>query len=894
MFSKYSTKFIESEVMLELEMESRAKGEFAPNVSEVIKSSKIANKKIQELEPSGNLINDVVHLAKALCEKGFVSEAAELENNVFAYKLAASDLYKEIETGDELLESAHPEGDVAIADKAMDDGHVVETLGTRHKKMVEVATKAPKISASSKMLLLAVEEVFGLKKNAQVSSSYSAAQQEEAQKYVQNGAPPDQALRAVMEFTPEQKQQLMKVLNSFTGHLKGSGWKTAVESALEGETWDEFLKGFSLKSKDTIDNENKERAKIGLPPLPGGSESIQIAGLINYDIAKKAVMFFDMVESAYTDLLKYLEAIAKAGDQIAYKRSIATKYILDLATFYSNTISDAIKNKNTINDLKEKLNGKITFNDENDLVSWAEKFKNDTIAEYKRVLNDNGTYKNPNSNPTKTSSLLKKADQGAISLDTEPVQLPGPKTPEPVSTQVTTKPSTSTQISKPQDPVNDEVKRSVIAMQDLLHDFGIQILKNSEQFKDMHWKELASSLMHTGVGSAGQAHSGDGKWGNNTYNALTAFNVIANEKNLPTVDVGPYLGKPVYAKDVVSAADSNVNKIVSAMKSLSFSVPENVKTKTDKDIGNKLDTLPNSIGRDIVTNIDESTGTIPLYSKNIGSLNDLYSFLTGNGLIAPSENSSGQDEITNPWEQKELFGEGLTVNQWDSIFRNLYNRAQRQMAAGVKANDNNIQTIKRTYIGIIASLYKAYQQIKNNVLKNGGNNNSVVPMNDLGNEPSQKDHNNNFQHASYRTQNENNSEGFDGSRGENNENLETLPISDFINLHELSRYARINDKFEDIRVSDLPLRSIDRISKRDLMALMNTLFPTRIGMGKLNWESVAYQFLNDLSTAITAAYEQWRRRFQDAPDKQVRAYNSIVNRWTVACQDLLQMLSGPA
>src|SRR5262249_5113558 len=163
------------------------------------------------------------------------------------------------------------------------------------------------------------------------------------------------------------------------------------------------------------------------------------------------------------------------------------------------------------------------------------------------------------------------------------------------------------------------VKQAVAIMQDLLHNFGSQILENEDKFGD--WKKVAQKMMYTGAGETGTTHNADGKWGGNTAGALSAYNQLASNMKLDTLDVGPYFGKPTEdPKQVVSAAENNTSKIISAMKSLSLNVPKDVADKAKaKELGDVLDMLPNSVGADIVSNVDEGMGSIQLYSKYLGS-----------------------------------------------------------------------------------------------------------------------------------------------------------------------------------------------------------------------------------------------------------------------------------
>jgi flagellar motility protein MotE (MotC chaperone) len=89
----------------------------------------------------------------ALCAKlrdgGFEKQASSLEQKFLTYKVASTHLYRAIdEDGEDLVNAAHPDGEHKVED-ASDDLGTVETLLTKHKKIVDVVNKTPtgKLSA---------------------------------------------------------------------------------------------------------------------------------------------------------------------------------------------------------------------------------------------------------------------------------------------------------------------------------------------------------------------------------------------------------------------------------------------------------------------------------------------------------------------------------------------------------------------------------------------------------------------------------------------------------------------------------------------------------------------------------------------------------------------------
>ncbi len=139
--------FYDSPTMRELARQSLKAGTIkpAPVVKEAFKKN--------SLEPSSNVFTDMVRLADGLRSKGYVKEAQALEEKIVNFKKAEREY-------DRLLDDAHPEGDVEMAEASNGLG-VVETLPTAHQKNVEMVQKRPTgKQAQVSNILAAVDHVF--------------------------------------------------------------------------------------------------------------------------------------------------------------------------------------------------------------------------------------------------------------------------------------------------------------------------------------------------------------------------------------------------------------------------------------------------------------------------------------------------------------------------------------------------------------------------------------------------------------------------------------------------------------------------------------------------------------------------------------------------------------
>lgn len=96
-----------------------------------------------DLSLSDNLAENVLKLSAGLRAKGFSKYADELESRFLVYKEAKTHLYRaHNEDGEDVVNAAHPDGDVHIADAIDNHGDFHTTL-SKHKKILDVIQKEP-------------------------------------------------------------------------------------------------------------------------------------------------------------------------------------------------------------------------------------------------------------------------------------------------------------------------------------------------------------------------------------------------------------------------------------------------------------------------------------------------------------------------------------------------------------------------------------------------------------------------------------------------------------------------------------------------------------------------------------------------------------------------------
>jgi hypothetical protein len=93
---------------------------------------------------TSSLSASILKLCSKLRTEGFSRYADELEEKFLQYKAAKVHLYRaHDEDGEDLVERAHPDGDVKIVDEVSDNNGDVETIVSRHKKIVDIMGKEP-------------------------------------------------------------------------------------------------------------------------------------------------------------------------------------------------------------------------------------------------------------------------------------------------------------------------------------------------------------------------------------------------------------------------------------------------------------------------------------------------------------------------------------------------------------------------------------------------------------------------------------------------------------------------------------------------------------------------------------------------------------------------------
>lgn len=151
--------FHESEVMRSLERIAVKQGHFDPTPEEMLASAVYKINAAKKVQPTDNVMADLLTLASVLRERGYESQASELESKLGLYKTAETHLYRvHDEDGEDVLNFAHPESAVQMDERGSPFGKVFSP--TEKARIIrEVVKKEP----SGKLAVAAAM----LKKNAQ-------------------------------------------------------------------------------------------------------------------------------------------------------------------------------------------------------------------------------------------------------------------------------------------------------------------------------------------------------------------------------------------------------------------------------------------------------------------------------------------------------------------------------------------------------------------------------------------------------------------------------------------------------------------------------------------------------------------------------------------------------
>ena len=133
-------KFDDSPVMRSLERIAKEKGMVKESLLEKI-ASRSAMVKKADLTPTTNLMENLIKLCSGLREEGFDKYADELESTFMMFKQAQTLYETSKETGEDLVDMAHPKGSHTL--EGVSGDAVFETIIDQQLKDIKMVEKKP-------------------------------------------------------------------------------------------------------------------------------------------------------------------------------------------------------------------------------------------------------------------------------------------------------------------------------------------------------------------------------------------------------------------------------------------------------------------------------------------------------------------------------------------------------------------------------------------------------------------------------------------------------------------------------------------------------------------------------------------------------------------------------
>lgn len=212
----------ESEVMQQFTKLAKEKNLIAEETQLERAARSLRNKpKSLDLSPSNNLNADLLRLCTGLREKGLVAEAGRLEAR---FRTLTAQNYVRMygtdgETGEALLEWAHPEGSVEMAE-AQDKHGVVEDKIQQHKMIREIVEKEPTGKLASKdMVVAALRVILADENDFKINTDINKKNQSQAANMKDRV---DALIANILRVAPNAEEGLGGIFNDL--HLKKLNW----------------------------------------------------------------------------------------------------------------------------------------------------------------------------------------------------------------------------------------------------------------------------------------------------------------------------------------------------------------------------------------------------------------------------------------------------------------------------------------------------------------------------------------------------------------------------------------------------------------------------------------------------------------------------------------------
>lgn len=358
------TKFEDSPIMRSLEKVAQEKG--------LIKADSIQKNAFTKADiiPNTNLMNNILKLCAGLRSKGFDKYADDLEVKLLNYKQAQTMYETSKETGEDLIQAAHPKGSHKLENVDSKEATVEDILDV-HLKMTEVVGKRPTGKLSTAAGIKAIKKALGQEADPNASK----------------------------RFNTQILDQVYSVMQ-----LAASGLDIARKDVLKGfvpqSVVDDIAKALSPMAKEYTIMNSGEASHFTQPSAWLGGSPMAIEGLISM-FRSPAMAPSDSPTATGPDvrrigtMVSYLRQAQSAADNIGNtveKDKIKNTFTSSIKTLES--IMDQIRTdgKAPVQQDKAPETNQSEYDSSTDIIPMAQRYVN-YLQGYKSVINST-TYDN--------------------------------------------------------------------------------------------------------------------------------------------------------------------------------------------------------------------------------------------------------------------------------------------------------------------------------------------------------------------------------------------------------------------------------------------------------------------------------------------------------------------
>jgi len=164
-------KFEDSVVMRSLEKLAHEKGLVKPETI-----TKMASTEKSTAPTSNSLVEKVLYLCSQMRKSGFEKQAIDLEHKLMRYKQANTNYQAFSETGEDLIEQAHPKGSHKLEGIDGNELAIIETIIDQQLKNIKIVEKTPTGKLASYDIIGAVKKIVAVSNDIPVLEQELASQ----------------------------------------------------------------------------------------------------------------------------------------------------------------------------------------------------------------------------------------------------------------------------------------------------------------------------------------------------------------------------------------------------------------------------------------------------------------------------------------------------------------------------------------------------------------------------------------------------------------------------------------------------------------------------------------------------------------------------------------------